>query len=435
LLEEVHVLRCELAASHLASTRIFGYHSREVIGNPLQMTSMHIRLRQKTKNGGFATSGFHMAIFLRIFSLCLVCCLPLIITPWAVLADPSVELLRVPEGGLQPEVLLDARGELHLLYFSGEASGGDLHYTHASVPSTPDKMPDWTPPIRVNDQEGSAIAIGTVRGGHLALGAGYVHITWMSANRDDPGMYYTRSDSDDGFEPQRNVTRNEHHLDGGGSIAADDAGQVHVAWHAGLKEPTRSPWVTTSFDSGRTFTPEAQANPVETGACGCCGMRAAAESEVYILYRAATQGTQRGMQLLHNTTGQYQQIALDEWEATTCPMSTASIHPFKDGALLAWERAGQIWWSSVLTGQVARPVAVAGEGTARKHPTISRDDQGQILIAWAEGTGWARGGDLVWKLYDRDQVPISSGRMEGAIPTWSRSAAVARPGGGFYLIH
>jgi hypothetical protein len=34
LLEEVHVLRCELAASHLASTRIFGYHSREVIRQP-----------------------------------------------------------------------------------------------------------------------------------------------------------------------------------------------------------------------------------------------------------------------------------------------------------------------------------------------------------------------------------------------------------------
>ena len=53
-----------------------------------------------------------MAIFLRIFSLCLVCCLSLIITPLAVLADPSVELLRVAEGGLQPEVLLDAHGVL-----------------------------------------------------------------------------------------------------------------------------------------------------------------------------------------------------------------------------------------------------------------------------------------------------------------------------------
>jgi len=385
---------------------------------------------------------FRRVIFLRIASLCLLCCLPLIVAPWAVLADPSVELLRVPEGGLQPEVLLDTHGELHLLYFSGEASGGDLRYTHASVPSTADQTPAWTPSIQVNNLQGSAIAVGTVRGGHLALGAGYVHVAWMSAKRDEPGMYYTRSNGDGGFEPQRNVTRREHHLDGGGSLAADDLGQIHVAWHAGHEEPSRSLWAATSTDSGRTFAPESQANPVETGACGCCGMRAGGESEVYILYRAATQGTQRGMQLLHKTSGQYQQVALDQWEATTCPMSTASIHPFKDGvqsakggALLAWERAGQIWWSTVSAGQIATPMAVPGAGSGRKHPAISMDDQGQILIAWAEGTGWARGGDLVWQLYSRERVPISTGRMEGAISVWSRSAAVARPGGGFYLFH
>ena len=53
-------------------------------------------------------------------------------------------------------------------------------------------------------------------------------------------MIYTRSDGAGGFESQRNITRSETSLDGGGSVAADDMGNVYVAWHAGHDgEPLR----------------------------------------------------------------------------------------------------------------------------------------------------------------------------------------------------
>src|SRR5262245_26434728 len=45
--------------------------------------------------------------------------------------QPSkVTLLRVPNGGIQPQAVADAKGALHLIYFKGEAGAGDLFYVH-----------------------------------------------------------------------------------------------------------------------------------------------------------------------------------------------------------------------------------------------------------------------------------------------------------------
>ena len=41
-------------------------------------------------------------------------------------AEAKVTLLRTPNGGIQPQAVVDAKGALHLIYFKGEAGGGDL---------------------------------------------------------------------------------------------------------------------------------------------------------------------------------------------------------------------------------------------------------------------------------------------------------------------
>ena len=43
-----------------------------------------------------------------------------------------VHILRVPEGGLQPQVGMDERGNLHLVYYAGDPHGGDLFYVRSS---------------------------------------------------------------------------------------------------------------------------------------------------------------------------------------------------------------------------------------------------------------------------------------------------------------
>jgi len=39
-------------------------------------------------------------------------------------AIPHITLLRTPDGGIQPQTVLDRDGVLHMIYFKGDASGG-----------------------------------------------------------------------------------------------------------------------------------------------------------------------------------------------------------------------------------------------------------------------------------------------------------------------
>jgi hypothetical protein len=61
--------------------------------------------------------------------------------------------------------------------------------------------------------------------------------------------------------------------------------------------------------------------------------------------------------------------------------------------------------------------------------------KGETLLAWTEGTGWAKGGSLAWQLYDSEGKPTSEkGRAEG-VPVWSLATAVAKPDGRFVVIY
>src|SRR3982751_4388903 len=94
----------------------------------------------------------------------------------------AVALVRVPHGGIQPEAVVDRRGVLHVLYFSGEARAGDLFYIRST-----DYGSTFSDPVRVNSQDGSAIATGTIRGGQLAIDADWrVHVVWNGSDAAAP---------------------------------------------------------------------------------------------------------------------------------------------------------------------------------------------------------------------------------------------------------
>ena len=91
---------------------------------------------------------------------------------------PEVTLMRTPGGGIQPQVAVDRKGMLHLIYFSGDPSAGDIYYVRKAPGA-----PEFSKPIRVNSVPGSAIAVGSVRGPHLAVGTdGRLHVAWMGAH-------------------------------------------------------------------------------------------------------------------------------------------------------------------------------------------------------------------------------------------------------------
>ena len=362
----------------------------------------------------------------------------------------EVKVLATPEGGLQPQAAIDDQGVIHLVYFKGDPAGGDLFYARLEPGAG-----RFSPPVRVNSQPGSAIAIGTIRGGQIAVGkAGRIHVAWNGSNGARPKnpfgsnpMLNTRSDpGGKSFEPQCNLMQRTSALDGGGTIAADRAGNVYVAWHGRTEdarpgEAGRRMWVVRSKDDGATFSAEEPTLERETGACACCGTRALVDRDgtLYVLYRAAVGGVDRDLYLLDSDdrAGHFRGVSLHPWRAETCPMSSAALAASEPDVLAAWETRGQVYFSRIDPGthRAGPPISPPGGRGDRKHPAVAGNSRGETIIVWTEGTGWQKGGSLAWQVFDRSGRPMgSSGRIEGGVPVWGLATVVARPGGGFTII-
>src|SRR5262249_37454542 len=245
------------------------------------------------------------------------------------------------------------------------------------------------------------------------------------------------------FEPERNLNRYRG-LDGGGSVAADPMGNVYVVWHAlspgGTNEAGRAIFVARSEDEGKTFQRERRATVKDTGACGCCGVRAFADhyGAVYILYRAASEKVKRDEILLVSPRpgAEFQFAQAAPWITRTCAMSSARLSEGNNRVWAGWETKNQVYfaWVDPKTLKVSTPIAPAGS-VKRKHPVAVANAEGETLFVWTEGTGWARGGAGAWQLYDKEGKATSDkGRVAG-VPVWSLATAFVEQDGAFVLIY
>ncbi|HUS07663.1 MAG TPA: hypothetical protein VMZ52_15260 [Bryobacteraceae bacterium] len=385
------------------------------------------------------------------------------LTGWAAenktAADDRVHLLRVPGGGLQPQVAVDERGTLHLVYYEGDAHKGNLLYVRSK-----DHGSTFSTALPVNSQPGTAIAAGTIRGAQLAVGkTGQVHVAWNGSNEADPKgpvnpdsgkpgapMLYSRlDDAGKAFEAQRNLMHHSFGLDGGGSVAADRSGNVYVAWHGiGESEASgrgkegearRQVWLTKSQDGGRSFSTEAPAWSQPTGACGCCGLKvfASRRGNLLGLYRSATESVHRDIYLLTSKDQgkSFQGSLLHKWNINACPMSSMDFAENTDTVVGAWETGGQVYWARLGSDGPGQPVAAPGEGKGRKHPRVAVNQSGEVLLAWTEGTGWQRGGSLAWQVFDGTGRPTSEAKQLPGIPAWSFAAVLPKPDNTFSIIY
>lgn len=375
------------------------------------------------------------------------------------MANTRVIISRLPDKGLQPQMVSDERGAIHMVYYSGDARAGDLFYIRST-----DQGAAWSAAMAVNSP-GSAIAAGTIRGAQIAVGNhGRIHVTWNGSSKarlrgpvnpdsGKPGepMLYTRL-SDDGkaFEPERNLMTSSFGLDGGGSVAADRAGNVYVAWHGVGRqdavgeshgEARRQVWIAVSSDEGKTFAGERKAWHEPAGACACCGMKvfAGREGSVTALYRSARESVHRDMYVLRSTDrgNSFKGQLLHEWEIGVCPMSSMDLAGSGNRVLAAWESDGQVYWAAVggESNRKVEPVAAPGEGKGRKHPRLAVNKRGELLLVWTEGTGWQRGGSLAWQVYDGAGRPAgAAGKLPG-VPAWSFAAPIAGPDGRFTIFY
>jgi hypothetical protein len=291
----------------------------------------------------------------------------------------------------------------------------------------------------------------------MALGRdGVVHIAWMGSETAEPRkphqgapMLYTRLKEGGAFEPERNLVTTWPGLDGGGTVAADDAGNVYVAWHAPNKlngpEWSRRVWVARSRDDGATFSAEVPLDSDEgLGVCACCGMELLAPTSDLLvgIYRTAHEQVHRDTRafVIRDFAERRFAATLDPAETGTCQMSTYALAkmPTGDHFVAAWETLGQIRFGVYLLAdpKASAPCEIPGAARDSKHPAVAIDANGNILIAWAVGTGWQKGGSVAWQVFDRTLKPIdgTSGRADG-LPAWSRPAAYAAPKGEFVVVY
>jgi hypothetical protein len=361
---------------------------------------------------------------------------------------PEVKIIRTPNGGLQPQVAVDRAGVIHMVYLAGPDDTSDIYYVRRGP-----RASRFSAPIRVNSVPGSAMAVGTVRGAQIAVGrGGRVHVAWMGSAKAQPRgpgkkapMLYARlNDAGTAFEPQRNVMQFAVGLDGGGSVAADQSGNVYVVWHGNPDEngeTNRRVWVASSRNEGKTFAREVAANHDPTGACGCCGLRAFADGRgtLYILYRAAREAIHRDMTLLVSTD-QARTFKSDDvapWELNACPMSTDYISEAGENTLIAWQTEAQVYFATVAGyGQkLSAPIPAPGAGSGRKFPVVIGNSKGQVLLAWTDGTGWKRGGTVAWQVFDKEGRATEVKGSVPDLPMWDSIAAFQDASGGFNIVY
>jgi hypothetical protein len=336
---------------------------------------------------------------------------------------------------------------LHMIYFKGDASAGDIEYVWRNPNGK-----DLSEPIRVNSERRSVLAVGTVRGPQMAVGRnGRVYVVWFGSHAP-PGrpsapmqVYFSRlNDSHTAFEPQRDLMQYTEEGDGGISVAADQRGDVYAVWHAMGAEPGedhRRVYLSRSTDDGKTFAREAPISPAELGACGCCGMRAFSDERgtLYILYRAAAQNVHRDMTLLLSTDrgSTFRTVDVAPWELNACPMTTAHLSEGAHRVLAAWEKAGEVYFDEINPSSftLSPSMAAPGDSTNRKHPAVAASVNGQMLLVWTEGTGWAKGGSLAWQLFDADGKPTSSKGTAPGVPAWGLPSVFADQQGDFTIVY
>ncbi|MBN8249225.1 MAG: hypothetical protein J0L84_17495 [Verrucomicrobia bacterium] len=193
-----------------------------------------------------------------------------------------------------------------------------------------------------------------------------------------------------------------------------------------------------SADDGVSFAPEHPLG-LDAGVCACCSLRALADSEgaLWVLYRAFRPDPgDRPTVLVRSATGEapWEPMLSDAWPALQCPMSSGSLVEMPRGILAAWETRGAIRIAvAPRKGPKGADPAIRTWGQRARHPALAVTASGASVCAWAEGTGWQRGGAISWQaLEPSGQGGDSPGEVTG-LPVWSAPAVFAGPDGGWVV--
>lgn len=335
---------------------------------------------------------------------------------------------------------------MHLVYFKGDPSEGDLFYARSKDGIT------FSDPIRVNSVAGTAVAIGNIRGARVAVGRrGRVYVAWNGSRKiaepaqgHSPMLFARLDDAGTAFEPERNLIRTAYGIDGGGGVAADQQGRVYVFWHAPIPgqqgEDARRVWMARSEDDGKTFEPERNIWNQPTGACGCCSLTAFSDAwgRLDVLFRSAQGVVHRDMYLLESKDhGQtFSGADISKWNVGACVMSSEAFASGPKGTVAAWETEKKVHFGFVNSDPARTTDSIVPSAAAtEKYPSLAMSPNGLVLVAWTEGMGWKRGGSLRWQVLDSTGRSIGDPGGADGVPAWSLVSAYVGKGGNFIILY
>lgn len=378
------------------------------------------------------------------------------------------KVMRVPDGGKDPQAVVAADGTVHLVFWKGDEKGGDLFYAMRAADAA-----EFGKAVRVNAEAGAVGATEGARGAQIAVSNKFVHVVWnggqkaklrapapsgMAAAETSPVLYARADRSGSAFEAEKMVSTASYGIDGGPAVTADADGAVCVVWHGWAKdakepdEATRRVFVARSGDDGKTFAAEEPATDEKSGASKSSAIAAkiGADGSLGILYRRCRNGLERDSIFLHAPAGQkkFVPLVLARWQTEECPKSTGSAIDGPNGSLLLAAEAEDGLEIAVFDlekldrrnlSYVTRDEG-ASEGPGahgrQEHPSIALAEDGRVAAAWVELEPEKKVAALHWQIFDPRgrRVPGAAGKVDGASLT-SRVAVLAEKDGTFTVLY
>jgi len=361
----------------------------------------------------------------------------------AALAQPSVKIVQAPAGCFVPDVAVDSKGVLHMVY----AQNRNAWYVRST-----DNGATFSRPVQVNSEGDVCFTMGE-RGPKLSVGGdGVIHVLW--ANIWYPGVVqsfpnYARSlDGGKTFEKLKLLSSMD--AADGLTMAADGAGHVLVFGHSMSPKQDEIPAATwlhidQSDDNGETFKPaeHVKVSNLGTLACSMCQMRAriGADGNAYLAFRSAERNIRDFYVLKGAATGnQFTAVRVnqDNWELKTCPMCGPELTVAPDGRLIcAFMTRNKVYWAESDAGvtEFALHVATPDNEAGEIYPSAIANRKGEVLFVWQVGPMSTTGTATVkWARYSPDGKFTGQQGTLGTTTSGTKATEFAGSDDNFYIV-
>ena len=369
-------------------------------------------------------------------------------------AAPKVTTVKLPYGGIRPQVAIDQKGVVHIVQADSNVRGDLVYVKHEPGENR------FSKPVNIlREAKGMAASFNMTVGkdgrvhvftrpnprySKKAMGAEAYDAMFKSKARFFVLRYMLHSRlNDDGsaFENEVNIIGNTIGFEGAGAIVADQNSSTVYALWSGQTEPGpemgRDMYMAVSSDEGKNWSAPRKLDIDIKGNCRCCPIQATMDAlgNLYVIYRNSVRTSPSSWDkdtylMVSKDTGKtWSKRLVQKWEKCGCPGALYSMSSGADGVYMGFSTRGKSSFAKVEKNLNINAAPNSGKSSTR--PMVATNINGDVLFCWVEVQ------DVVWQVYDRDgnAVTKAGGRLNGAAAKWSNAAVVATHSGDFMLYY